>query len=325
MAIVEAMEKLADVKSGAPSSPEFRGRTMPPWSSAGWISLIFIGICIAVPVVRPLTWVWRVDDSLSHGPLLIAIVAGLLWTRRKEMRKWNSAYLPGLFLFGFMSLLHVAAAWGDIDFLKPLTYIGMGAGVVLFLGGLETFKTAIGPIALLVFVIPWPSALVDRIAFPFQLLSSSYAAMLSGMVGVPIHREGVQLAVIQGPGLNSYQVLIAQQCSGLTSMTVLLALGYLIAYFTPVNMFWRAAMVAIVVPLAVFTNSVRLTVILFCGAHGSREMADWVHNNEGPVLIFLCSLVLTGLRSVLLAWLSSQKRKKESTEVNNEALPLINS
>jgi len=54
-------------------------------------------------------------------------------------------------------------------------------------------------------------------------------------------------------------------------------------------------------------------------------MADWVHNNEGPVLIFLCSLALTGLRGILLAWLSSQKHKAELGESNREALPLIDS
>jgi exosortase/archaeosortase family protein len=103
-----------------------------------------------------------------------------------------------------------------------------------------------------------------------------------------------------------YSIVVAQQCSGLTSMMVLLALGYLIAYFTPVKWGWRAAMVALCIPLTVLTNSVRLAIILFAGAHHGAALAKWIHDHEGPVLILFCSVGLTGARHLLLTWLQSR-------------------
>jgi exosortase/archaeosortase family protein len=85
-------------------------------------------------------------------------------------------------------------------------------------------------------------------------------------------------------------------------MIVLLALGYLIAYHTPLRFGWRALLVAGVVPLALFTNVVRLTFILLAGAYHGAGLADMVHHNEAPVLIFFCSAGLMALRHALLTW-----------------------
>jgi len=75
-------------------------------------------------------------------------------------------------------------------------------------------------------------------------------------------------------------------------LLVLLALTYLVAYFTPVKLGWRVLMMVAVIPLALLTNATRLTLILLFGYHGNAALAKLVHDNEGPVLIFFCSLVL---------------------------------
>src|SRR5205807_1573898 len=95
---------------------------------------------------------------------------------------------------------------------------------------------------------------------------------------------------------------VAAKCNGLTSLIVLLALGYLIAYHTPIRPGWRALMVAAVVPLALLANAVRLALVLIAGAYVSKQLGMQVHDREAPVLIFFCSLGLIGLRSALITW-----------------------
>src|SRR5207245_11702659 len=97
------------------------------------------------------------------------------------------------------------------------------------------------------------------------------------------------------------------KCSGITSLIVLLALGYLIAYHTPLRLQWRALMVAAVVPLALVTNAVRLTFVLLAGAHISSAVAKQIHDHEPPVLIFLCSVGLVALRHALLCWVQPER------------------
>lgn len=236
---------------------------------------------------------------------------GLLWIKRSEFKDWSSACGAGLAMVAFCGFLFVAATWADIEFLIPLSFIGMLIGGFWFLGGPDAMKSAGGALGLLVFMIPWPTTITERLAFPLQLSSSSYAALFSGILGLPIHRDGVSLYV--WPDLDKdpvYGIMVAQKCSGMTSLMVLLALGYMIAYFTPVKIGWKALLLGTVVPLTLLANSVRLTLILMAGAHHSAKFAQWVHDNEGPVLIFFCSLGLMGLRHLILSWSRPQKPKE---------------
>ena len=255
------------------------------------------------PAVWKLADAWRTDPSLSHGPLLLALMIGLLWAQRSRLREWTSAEWPGLLVLSGSALVHVAAMWADVGFMKPLSLLGMTAGAIWFLGGWTAFSAAVGPLGLFAFAIQWSANLIERVTFPLQLTSSAYAAMFAGILGLPIHREGVQLHVVPDPNeAPIYSILVAKQCSGLTSLMVLLALGYLIAYHTRIGLGWRALMVALIVPLTLFTNAVRLTFILLAGAYHSAGLAQWVHDHEAPFLIFLCSLLLLGIRALLLAW-----------------------
>jgi exosortase len=255
------------------------------------------------PVLKALWGVWDGDKSLSHGPLVPLVTAGLLWARRDRLRNWSASVTGGMALLVGMTFLHLVAVWADVEFLKPLSLVGMIAGGVWFLGGWQALAVSAGALGFLVFMIPWPTTLVERIAFPLQLTSSAYAALLGGMFGLPIERSGVHLAVVPNPeAAPIYEVLVARQCSGLTSLMVLLALGYLIAYHTPVKLGWRALLVAAVPPIALCMNAIRLTLILMAGAYHGEHVAKWVHDNEAPVLIFFCSLVLMGLRAAILSW-----------------------
>ena len=277
-----------------------------------WLGVALLAALLWTPELNVLWHLWRSDPSLSHGPLVPIIAGALLWMRRSDLRRWDAASKPGLLLLGFTTLLYVASVWADVDFLKPLSLIGMLVGGVWFLGGLETLKATAGALGFLVFMIPWPTTLFTAVAFPLQMASSTYAALFAGLMGLPVYREGVQLYTlhnVEKPPTDPnviYSAVVAQQCSGITSLMVLLALGYLIAYHTPVKLGWRALMVAAMVPLTLLTNTVRITIVLVVGTYISHTGAKWVHDHEGPVLIFLCSLCLLGLRHALLTWAQPQ-------------------
>ena len=252
------------------------------------------------PEAKTLWSIWGSDPALSHGPLIVLISLGLLWLRKQEFSEWNAAAVGGLVALALSSLIYVASIWADIDFLKPMSLILMIGSCIWFLGGLRNLKIAAPALAFNIFMIPWPTTLIDRIAFPLQLASSSYAALFAGIVGIPVIRDGVHLAVQTSPDVAPiYSIVVAQACSGLTSLTVLLALAYLIAYYTPVRFYWRVLLVAVVVPLTLFNNALRLTIILVVGAHHRPALAHWIHDHESPVLLFLCSLGLIFIRHLI--------------------------
>jgi exosortase len=264
-------------------------------------TLAALSLALWASVAGPLWRAWEGDKSLSHAPVMVLLALWLLWNRREKLQAWEDACPAGWALLVFCAVLHAASFLADVVFLKSFSLIGMTLGAVWFLGGRSALRAVSGPVGLLAFVIPWPTTLVEKLAFPLQLISSAYASLFAGMLGLNIHREGVHLTVIGNSGKPIYSILVAQGCSGLTSLTVLLALGYLIALHTPVKMGWRALMLASILPLTLLANTVRLTLILEAGARYSAHLAQWVHDHEAPVLVFFCSLGLIGLRQAILA------------------------
>ncbi|HZT42995.1 MAG TPA: exosortase/archaeosortase family protein [Chthonomonadaceae bacterium] len=277
------------------------------WRHAGWACLLILACLLWTPELKVLWGLWHSDPMLSHGPLIPLIAGAHLWMRRSDL-KWKSASRAGLLALGLTTLAYVAAVWADIDFLIPLALVGMIAAGIWFLGGHKTLLASAGALGFLVFMIPWPTTITDRFGFPLQMMSSTYAALFGGLLGLPVQRDGVQLAVVPDPHKAPvYQCIVAVQCSGLTSLLVLLALGYLIAYHTPVSLGWRAVMVAIMPPLALITNTIRIVFILLAGTYINAHFAKWVHDHEGPVLIFLCSFALLGIRHAILTYTQPRK------------------
>ncbi|MGC4046130.1 MAG: exosortase/archaeosortase family protein [Armatimonas sp.] len=273
-------------------------------------------LCLALAAwsLKILWPLWRQDSMLTHSPILALVAAGLLVWRRNDLKHWDSADKWGLGLLGISAVLEIIAGWGEIVFLQPLAFLGMLLGIVWFLGGRETMRVCAWPLGLFMFTVPWPTTLVSALAFPMQLTSSAYAALFAGMFGLSIHREGVHLSVISPEGDKAiYSMIVAQQCSGLTSLLVLLAFGYLIAYFTPRAWWGRLLLVLTVIPLALFANAVRLTIILVVGGLTNPQWATWVHDNEQPVLIFFCSFGLLGLRQLLMQRLPDPDAPKTVT------------
>jgi exosortase len=268
---------------------------------ASWTILLILTALLILSDLPPLWRVWRSDPSLAHGPLIPVITLSLLWMRRCELQRWNAASSSGLAFLLSCVALRMAAVAADVVFLQSLSLIGMLAGVLWFLGGTGARDAAAGALGFLIFMLPWPTTLVAYLALPLQLTSSAYAALFGGLLGLPIHRDGVHLAVVPDPySAPVYGITVARQCSGLMSLTILLALGYLVAYHTPIRAAGRAALLATVVPLAILTNAIRLTIILVAGTYHGAAIAGWLHDHEAPVLIFLCSLGLMGLRHTLL-------------------------
>ena len=268
-----------------------------------WLAPLILLALLGSSALPSLWAAWRTDAALTFAPLIPPIAAILLWNRRDRLRNWNSACWPGLVLLALSALLYAAANWADVEPLKPFSLIGIFAGIIWYLGGAGAFRAASGAIGLLLLAIPWPETLSAQLQFPMQQISSRYAALLAGMIGLPAQREGVLLSLVpDGATVPVYRIMVSQQCSGLTSLTVLLTIGYLIAHHTPVRLWQKFILLALTVPLALFANAVRLTIVLAAGMARGAALAQWVHDHEQPVLILLCSMGLMAIRSAMLAW-----------------------
>src|SRR5438105_1943027 len=105
-----------------------------------WLLLPLLAGLLWLPEIKALWGSWRGDPSLSHGPLVPLIVVGLLWMKRERLRDWNAADWRGLLGVVFTTFIYLVAVFADVDFLKPLSLIGLALSGIWFLGGAEKFK-----------------------------------------------------------------------------------------------------------------------------------------------------------------------------------------
>jgi EpsI family protein len=265
---------------------------------SGWIGLTVVGALLALlfgSTAASLWEAWNTNPDASHGVFVPLIAAGLFWSARD---RWTARprTAPGIGLAILIAglLLQVAAAWGGIRFAQPVALVLALAGVMAYLLGWAAFREVLFPFAFLLFMVPWPDLLVERISFPMQLMTSTYAAMFAGLLGVPVRADGVNLFLPE----RGVSIAVAVACSGMRSLVALLAIAALVAYSLRAGMGRRWLLFAAGVPIALAANVLRVLLILLVGSARGQAAALWFHDHSSPVLFFLCSLGLLGLRHV---------------------------
>lgn len=171
--------------------------------------------------------IWNAANSLwnaeeyAHGPLIIAVSAWWFWHRRHEL---GAALGAGAGAGAWMLLMLGAALYAlgraqDVWMLQFGSAIAVLSGGIAALFGWRAVRTVRFAILFLVFAMPLPGSVVDELTAPLKRAVSLTAEELLYRTGYPVARDGVVLS------LGQYKLLIADACSGLYSMTSLLALA----------------------------------------------------------------------------------------------------
>ena len=131
------------------------------------------------------------------------------------------------------------------------------------------------------------------------MASTDVSALLFGLTGTPFWRDGTYI------GLPGIVLHVAQECSGIRSTWVLFITSLLASHLLLRSPWRRVALVALVFPLGILRNPIRIVVIgLLCVNIGPHMIDSAIHRRGGPVF-FAFSLVPLLLATV---WLHRQER-----------------
>ena len=246
---------------------------------------------------------WHMEEY-SHGILIPAITAYLLWTRRAQFAgmpfegSWFGAALVavGLVVYFLGSL----AAITTVDAYALVIVI---AGCVLAVMGWKAFRLALVPIALLLLMNPLPPFLYQSISSHLQLISSQIGVAFIRLLGISVYLEGNVI------DLGSYKLEVAEACSGLRYLFPLMSVGAIMAYLINGKTWLRVVVFASTIPLTILMNSFRIGVIgVLVDRYGVEQAGGFLHLFEGWVVFMMC-LALLSLEAWALLRLSGDKRR----------------
>ena len=226
--------------------------------SIKWLPVVIGLLVLYVPTMQFLAEnLWNTEDQ-AHGPIILLVVFYLFWQKRDVFTLpvgrlqpvlGNSLLLLGLLIFAI-------GRSQEILFFEIGSLVPVLAGVTLITIGRSGVKTLWFAIFFTLFLIPLPSPVVDLLTNPLKQHISEDAESILYALGYPIARSGVMISI------GSYQLLVANACSGLHSMFSLSALGFLYLYLMQYkNKLRNVLVVASILPIAVDrSNSPALTV-----------------------------------------------------------------
>lgn len=211
-------------------------------------------LAVFAPALATLAREWSAVDYQSHGFLvpivsvLVAVSIGRASSRVARTPDGRGALL----LLGALALYAFGLGAGSAT-AQGLALCAAIAGAVWFLRGLAWLRRLAFPIGYLLFLVPIPATWLAALIVPLlEFVTAGSVAVLHAL-DVPVLRQG---NVIELPGGAS--LFVAEACSGLTSLVTLTPIAVLIAWLAPLSTARRIVLVALVVPVAMTANLLRV-------------------------------------------------------------------
>jgi len=264
-------------------------------------ALISLGVMLAAllllyfPILQELAHDWDTNDNYSHGYFIPVLSLYLIYSIKDELRKLPvKTTITGLLLLLVGLAQLIVAKAGSEYFLQRTSLILVLAGIVLFCLGSSFFKKLLLPIAYLIFMVPIPAIIWNKIAFPMQLFGSFLTEKVVTLLGIPLFREGNVLH------LANTTLEVVDACSGLRSLTTLFALSAVFALLSTHKTWQKWVLFFAAAPIAIFANIVRLSATaVLASKYGSDVAHGFLHDFSGIVVFAVGILLLVTVSNLL--------------------------
>lgn len=244
-----------------------------------------------VPALLAQAEVWARVDYQSHGFLVPLVALWAATSQRARLRRLPRAESPaGLAVLAVALGLYAAGLAAGLVALQGLALVAAVAGAVLYARGAAWLRALAFPVGFLIFMVPVPPAWMGPLVMRLQTVVSATAVAGLRALGVDAARDGNVLRLPEGGSL-----LVAEACSGVTSVVTLTPLAVLLGYFTLRGTAARVALVVAVIPLAMAGNLARVLATAFAAEHMGAERATESLLHEGAGLLtyaVACGLML---------------------------------
>lgn len=241
---------------------------------------------------------WSGDPRYSHGYLVPAFSAFLLWHRRDLARV--DLFQPRWWGFGPILLGVVLKIMGGLLFFSwfdALSLLCMLTGLVVLAGGRPMLRWAWPSIVFLIFMIPLPYRIEMMLGYQLQVIATTASTYALELFGLPAVAEGFTIT------MDDVRIGVVEACNGLGMLVMFFA--YATAAVFLIKRPWpdKVAIMLSAVPIAVLANIARITLTGLLHAWVGKAVADKVYHDLAGWLMMPMALAAFWLELKLLDWL----------------------
>lgn len=220
----------------------------------------------------------------SHGMLVPIATAFIVWLKKDELSKApKSVTKAGLVLVVMCLLTHYLGAKAQQTRLSLLSMIGLIWSIPLYLYGWRVAFILLFPCSFLIFALPLN--FLDQATFPLRMINTTIAVATLDGLGINVKQVGT---AIMGPPYDktaALQLDVADPCSGIRSLTAMMALTAVYGYFTMRGVWRKWVLFIMSVPLAMIGNMFRITSLaILAEAFGTKFATTLVHDYSGYIV-----------------------------------------
>lgn len=271
------------------------------------ITSAVLAVLMYLPTFRFLWDKWQQDTQYSLAYLVPFVCGYFVWKKWPEAKTLpHSPSRWGLVIIVFAILMHLTGVILDVSGPSALSIIVLLLGGCIYFHGFALVRVMAFPLAYMIFMIPVPGGVLDRLGFPMQIMASAATASLLRTTGLEVVRAGIQLSV------DGFSFEVAQACSGMSSLVALVGVTAVFAYITtlPVKQKWFLFFLAL--PIALIANIVRITSIALVGSYWDWEIALRIYHDYSSPLLFLAAIVILFFINWGFEWLNARTMPQSS-------------
>jgi exosortase len=227
--------------------------------------------------------------------LLVPVLAAMLVYRDQDsiFRKVSSgistptvvAFVIGLALIGSAYGLTAGSEWQMVAAGLGLVACWVGAFILCF--GPRSARAATFPLAMLLWVVPIPTPIVESFRYFLQVGSADLVNVLFGLTGIPVLREGLFIF-----HLPTQSIEVAKECSGIRSSLCLILLTLVIAHESLRGNFRRFWLLLSTVPIVILKNGVRIVTLTLGAIYINPSFLTGSLHHDGGIVFFLIGLLM---------------------------------
>ncbi len=223
---------------------------------------------------------WHLIDY-THAYFVLPVALLLAYRNRKALVP-NPAFTDlSLFLLVFGLWLFVFGFRQDFLLVSTLSLVPVLFGLILYLYGQEAAKEMSFPIWYLLLLVPPPLGLLDAMTLPLRYAATFGADLVLKFFEIPVVRDGLILS------LRGHEIYMGTPCSGLHSLTAMLALGLVYVYLLPLKTRSKIWLVLAIIPLSLIGNFIRILATCFEVYFWGPSMAEGTVHFINGLLVFL--------------------------------------